>query len=556
MKLHSQKKYILPSLLILVSLLAALPYIILGENARLLIHDNLDSNLVWVKMLIDNDLCFASPNTVLDQVFEGLSLASVYPYYDIPLLIMKTFGVFAGYIINKVLMAVLAFWGMFLLIRKYITRSNNEYLISIGVSLLFAFLPFWSFTLSVAGLPFILYAFLNIYRNDRHWTNWLIIVLYGFSSSLVLTGLFLFIVFILYYIFEYIKHRKWNWGFIMALGVLGISYLISHYPLIYEFLFGEGFVSHRVEFKKSIPTFSEAFYTAKSMFGHGQYHATSLHQYIIYPALAALLLPAFYKGKKKPYLSILIFIAVTSLIYGFVNHPILSSLFEPIQKVLPIQLHRFYFLHPVFWYVLLAMSFTIAKNNYKGTKWVIMALLICQSIIVVRSHELKANGDSPTYSEIYDKEAFDKVAVSIGLPQDQYRVMCVGFHPAIAQFNGFYTLGAYFPNYPLEYKHAFREIIKDEIARNESLESYFNNWGSRCYAYSSELEMYNYINNHPSPISKLDYNFDKFIEMGGKYILSSSQIDCNNNPRLSLVSISKGKYWNIHLYEVLESSHI
>lgn len=42
-------------------------------------------------------------------------------------------------------------------------------------------------------------------------------------------------------------------------------------------------------------------------------------------------------------------------------------------------------------------------------------------------------------------------------------MISVGIYPAAAAYNGFHCLDGYSNNYPLEYKHAFRQIMEGEL---------------------------------------------------------------------------------------------
>ncbi|MDA6131502.1 DUF6044 family protein, partial [Escherichia coli] len=64
--------------------------------------------------------------------------------------------------------------------------------------------------------------------------------------------------------------------------------------------------------------------------------------------------------------------------------------------------------------------------------------------------------DKPTVRQFYAEEQFSAIKEYIGLPQEDYRVASIGLHPAIAQYNGFYTLDSYNNFYPLTYKYQFR----------------------------------------------------------------------------------------------------
>ena len=66
---------------------------------------------------------------------------------------------------------------------------------------------------------------------------------------------------------------------------------------------------------------------------------------------------------------------------------------------------------------------------------------------------------------------------AIGRDKSTYRVAHLGISPAPALMHGFYTVDGYSNNYPLEYKHRFREVIAPEIEKNEEVRVYFDTWG-------------------------------------------------------------------------------
>ncbi|MEL6256426.1 MAG: DUF6044 family protein, partial [Bacteroidota bacterium] len=125
----------------------------------------------------------------------------------------------------------------------------------------------------------------------------------------------------------------------------------------------------------------------------------------------------------------------------------------------------------------------------------------------------------------------------------------VGMLPSSSQFNGFYTLDGYFPNYPLSYKHEFQRIIAEELEKDTLIKNLFYGWGSTAYGFSAERRD-DFLNNHPPPIQKLAFDFEAFKQMGGEYILSTAMINPDEHPDISLLGIASGIYWNIHVYQV------
>lgn len=141
-----------------------------------------------------------------------------------------------------------------------------------------------------------------------------------------------------------------------------------------------------------------------------------------------------------------------------------------------------------------------------------------------------------TYKEFYSPELFAKIKQQIGLPQSQYRVVSIGLFPEIALYNEFYTLDSYQVNYDMNYKKEFRKIISKELDKSEELKSYFDNWGNRCYIYSSELGRNFFITDNRA-VNNLEINTEQLKLMGCRYIFSAVQI--NNAPKLNLEFVNK-----------------
>jgi hypothetical protein len=530
-----------------------IPYFVLGENAHILIHDNLDSNVAWVKILADNNAMFAHPLKIIPSIFGGLPVYNVYGTYNIALLIFNVLGIFYGYVINKLIISIIGFWGMYFLLKRHFSYHLNSPLILIGTSLIFSLLPFWSFSATVLGLPFVLFAFLNLRNNIVSISNWLIIIIFAFYSSLILSGVFILFTLSTLFLYDTLVSRKINWSFFLGLVLLSTAYLISHYPLFYGTLFNDS-QSHRLEFYSSEIGFKRAVSSFWEIFTKGQYHARSLHKYIFFPTVLVLLV--WHKKFSRRIKIIVVFIILTSIFYGFQNHSLIKPVIDSLKSIIPIHLQRFHFLHPMFWYILFAttLSWIAAKSKY-GQVFVTL-LLVFQLSYVFKYHECWVNRYKPSFKEFYSEATFTKIKNIINKPIDDYKVISVGIHPAVAQYNGFFTLDGYIPSYPLKYKHEFRRVIENELARDEKIKTYFDNWGSRCYAFSTEIGR-DYISNKKKPIDSLKYDFQHLKSMGGAYIFSAYPINEIVNPELKLIEVANTPidYWNIYLYEINTTQH-
>lgn len=652
------KYYIAPLAGLLILLGYYFPYFYLGESFPVSIHDNLDSNIAWLKVVIDQKLLLAAPDTTTQQIFNGLQRHALNGNFDLSNLFFAGFGMYWGYAINKLIMGIVGFIGTYLLLKNhYLKEDKNRIIITLS-ALFYGILPFWSFNLSVAGLPLIFYLFLNIRNGTFRKYYWLLFIVYAFYSSLVFSGVFLLIIISILWVHDYLFNKRLNLKLLYSILLLSGSYILSHIPLFYAFLFQKGYVSHRFDFVSTVLTFERAFYKFDGFFRKGQYHTNSIHFQFIFPVIAylvydffklrktsigssifilltlygsiqlyqnqenladlylrgisifpivmgitiallfnkktwylgltfgALSIYAYYHGAEYfnyeqielttrnqiNYIPLLIFsllyflsrhvnnkakwsflfVLCSSLFYGFIEWDLVAPAMQKITAIIPIQLQRFHALTPMFWYILLGLSlFHFSKQGVLG-KILVSVVLFIQFASLYQHSELKTNTDkqTPGFKAFYAVELFNQIKEKIGQPTDQYRVMSVGMHPAIALYNGFYCLDSYQSDYPLEYKRKFRSVIGPEIEKNEALKAYFDDWGSRCYAFSAE-RMFDFLNPAPKEIQQLDYNFENFKRLGGQYILSTSSINTDNHPKLQFLGVftHETAHWTVHLYQ-------
>ena len=534
---------------LLVILVYFLPYFILGEDCHVQIHDNLDANLIWIKLALEHGGIFSHPTAQIPAILNGVPRSSVVVTYDISLIAFKFLGMYWGYVLNKLIMSIVAFFGMRKLLSEYLGGSFQELLIQVLVALIFALLPFWSFALNVAGIPLLLFIFLRLRKGELPTIYWSYIVIYGLYSSLVLVGFFLFIVLGLILVHDSIKNQTINWKYVFGLILLGVSYLISHIPLFYLFLIDTGIESHRVEMKFPKLNLISSLDAAKTLFLNGQYHAHSLHNNIAYPIIILALLSVYWNRHKKVIFYSLFFILLTSLLYGFLSYQGFASGVNALMSIVPIQLQRFHFLHPVVWYVLLGIGLGVLVSKRSWGIYLAVGILLIQLVHVVKYHEHVVNKNGPSFREFFAEEQFKELKENITEPLNDVKVISVGLHPAVSQYNGLYTLDGYLPSYPLVYKHSFREVIKEELNKEELLRLYFDNWGSRCYAFSSEIGK-SFANPDIEPIHKLDYDYVAFKKMGGAYIISATIIQEDENLRLLAQSDHNDNFWKLYLYKV------
>lgn len=560
--LWTNEKALVTLAILFISLVFS-PYAILGEDTHLFLIDNLEVNLTWVKMVVDAGV-YLPPNAVIEQVMNGVPLAGVYGVYDVNLLLFSILGNYAGYAVSKYLMAIIAFSGMYLLLKHFVIRQSPLY-ISIMVSVLFALLPFWSFSASIAGVPIALFAFLRLRSGNKSVSNWLILIGYAFYSSLILTGVFFLIFVSLLFVWDIIKLRKVNWLLLSGLVSITIAYIISHLPLFVNQL-DPNFTSVRAEFTRIQGlTVSQVFMSSLTVFFDGDdylynsRHFLSLQRYFIVPTVViTLLLMIRQKRVNKVFLGIVIFIFVTSILYAAYETFHLLAIRNFFMNILPINIGRICWLHPICWYVLFAMSCVFIVNHFQKGKYFVVVVLFAQLFYILPTQEpFYYRNDNTNYAKFFAEEQLSDIKAYLGEDQKNYRIISVGMHPAVSQHNGFYTLDGYMVNYSLEYKHQFRKIIAGELDRSKFWTQDFDEWGGRCYARSSEIDDSTNLTATELPeIKLLDFDYDQLKLMGGKYIFSTAKINTDINNQLQLLKKFEAKNykksnWNIFVYRVL-----
>lgn len=548
---------ILASILLLV--VQIVPYLVLHEQGHILIHDNLDLTLVHYKILVETNTIFASNDTIVEPFMGGLPRSSFPTEFSFTMLWFWLFNPLDAYILERAIQAFIGFIGMYLLLRQHVIPGQQNIIIHIGVAFAFGLLPFWPFGgLSVAGLPLLLYAFLNLKQRYFHWYNWGIIALFPFYASLFFSGLFFMILLGIIVLWDTFKRRQINWGLVAGIILLNIAFIFTHYRLFVSFVIDTEYISHRSEWiVAGVYSAQQAIRDSIDMFLRGQYHAHSLHRTLILPTvLLAVFFAQWRNHLFKIYLLILLGLVLTSAVYGFWRWDGIEILVEPVISLFPLNLGRFHYLHPMLWFALFAISLVFIKQRFRVGQYIVLLAIMGQILYVYTSHELWVNRHTPSFKAFFAEEQFNEIRDYIDRPVEEYRVASIGIHPTIAAYSGFYTLDGYIQDYPLSYKHQFREVIAPELAKDEGLRRYYDNWGSRAYIFTHDLgRQFLFYSGNEALIRNLDLNLDAFRDLGGRYLLSAVEIDVALNPALELLNVfdHPNSAWDIFLYGIDEN---
>lgn len=541
---------------IILIILYYIPIIFLGENWYVIILDNLDSSIANIKMLKDLNTVFdyKSHEPIIGPVTRSAFRAP----WDITILLYTFLPLFWGVVANNFLARIIAYIGMYLLLSRHVIRDNAYKSIIVTLSsLCFAFIAFYSdYGISSAGIPLIVYAFLNLKDNKKIRISLLCIFLYGIYSQLLLSGIFVGIVGGIYYLYIVIRDKKAHWMFISSLVFLGVIYLFTNIHLITNFIGGQINVSHRAEFQSDI-TISQIFLSHLKLFCMTQIHTGEL---ITIPILL-LFVYNWITTKRIDKVSLYILMAIISIIsFGLIYHIIL--LFStPGCFIQQFQMDRFYFFLTTLWIVLLARTADLTIENKGGLSIVICTCLIVIACDFIRNKEymfqakkhVLGRQTEPTYYQYFDEDLFAQIHEYINKPRQMCPIASIGIHPAVAQYNGFYCIDGYWNAYPLEYKHEFRKIIENELNKNTEIKNYFDHWGSRCYIFSSELgNEFRYSKNCGVKVHQLDVNTEQLRELGCQYVFSAVPIENHENLgwKFEKCFTTDNSFWEIYLYSI------
>ena len=115
------------------------------------------------------------------------------------------------------------------------------------------------------------------------------------------------------------------------------------------------------------------------------------------------------------------------------------------------------------------------------------------------------------------------------------------------------TIDGYSSNYPLPYKHKFRDIIAAELEKNDSNRGFFDFWGSQCViVYDQGLP---YFETHitrdmAAPDRPIALSHEALRKLHCDYILSAENIRDPEKSGLRKLAIFSSAIWRVSLYEV------
>ena len=555
--LHNQRERRLILMALLIVAVYVSPLFILGEDAHIRVHDNLDSNLAWYKVLRESGEIFGSLHAVIPQVMNGLPRNAYGTEYSGIVWFYALFPTMVAYALSQTVTRVFAFLGMYLLLRDHLVKGEEWSFIRVGTALAFALTPFWpSGMLSTLGMPLALWTFLHIRNGRRSWKDWVVLTCLPLYSSIVLGFFFFLFAMGIFWLVDVIRRKQHYFAFLLSIIYMSFIYCLVEYRLVYSFLFSTE-ANSRDEYFHAYLSLSRVIHLTFKNYILGHTHVMTVHGLIILPVLFLAFYIVFKKGwwgQERVFLFLFILNFVLSVWYAFWFYKGWQPLTKRLHFMDTFNFARFHFLRPVVIYASFALALKILLKNAEGFRPLIYFCIVSQLVLLFFFNEEVIYQSKPSVKEFYAEELFSEIKEHIGLPVEEYRVASIGLHPAIAQYNGFYTLDSYNNFYPLRYKHEFRKIIEKELEKNKQIGTYFDQWGGRCYLFTDELgKHYMFKKTSKAKLANVQFNLEQFKKMGGSYLFSSVPImnTDDNGLMLEHVFSSKNTVWKIYLYKVM-----
>lgn len=538
--------------------MAHLPFFLLGTESYITLHDNLDSDFIYLHLLQSTSNLFSGSEGIVPNVFNGLSTSYFHSEHSFIRVLFYLFPSFWAYVVNSLIISLLGFLGVWLLYRDYFHLPSRPYFLPLFVAIGFSLLPVYSlYGLSVLGQPILLWAFLRLVHKSRPTLSYIIIGLFPFYTHFAMTAPFvlaaLFIVGITYSIRGQNSYHYW-----LGLVVLFTLFIVANFNSITGFLTNIE-PNHRADWTNNTPSFQEVLDTFFKTLVFGQYHSSILFLIPLFILTLYAIVKTTIQRKMLVLLSsVILLIAGFNAAYTWIKAALEQELFI----LTSFQFSRFTFLLPTLAILLLLYA---TKDKKISNRWLFITLLLCSGFTLVKNRELRINlarlvspalvQHESSYRSFYSTDLFAQIDQHIAKPKSTYRVVSLGIEPSIALYNGFYTLDAYQNNYPLAYKKRFRPIIARELDKNAWLKDFFDTWGSRCYLVSSELQSTCFTRCYKDSdveINELSIDIDALKDLGGEFIFSGVPIKNFEDLNLTYHKSFEDNISNfrIHLYQL------
>lgn len=544
------------------------PLLYYRENYLFTVHDYLD---IWPSLfeVLRRSGLFFSPDSSM-PIMDGMSTCYLYFDFGAYRFLNFIFGSVWGEIANKAISLGVGFYTA----RRFFayvfentstgelsgntihkSMSSEEWVIILlaGAYAFTSVYPNW--TISFAFLPLYLEMLFRIIREEDKFNikRGLLFLFFGFLVYFPSIGFFLFGVYFVALLIDTIKNKKIKRTFFLYVIIMLASIMITNINILIYVLRGDEINRSLIETditQNKVDLIKSMVKTMIVVGIEGQYHAAPV-LYILIPLCAIGYVALFFQLFRKNDLKDMAFptiiagiIVIICIFYTLDSFRITRYI---TSKILPIlagfNLGRVVYLNNILWFILFLVIFKrLDKTKMtNAATFLILTVNVCLVIMYPGNYkETSANyfrerfsDGKASFAEFYDTEYFESLKNDI--EYDYEGLISVGYHPAVAMFNGFNTLDGYVSIHPLDYHYRFREIIAPSLDAYPDLAEYYDTWGGRMYCFIDESK-----DVAPKRVAKdeardLLINIDAFYDMGGRYIFSMYELSNADDLGLYLV---------------------
>jgi hypothetical protein len=587
-------------LLLLIAYLAPL----FGDGPLYTIaFDNLDSTVVWNRLLAESGQIFAPNSATIAPMMNGLPRLSYGSELHLLFWLYYFFDPETAYRINAAAVHLSAYLSLWLFLSRYfLPKHPLRPLVIAAASLYFATLPFhYGAGISTSVLPLYAYIYLNIHTRRDRITDWLLLLVLPFYCDLVFLHIFVLAFALGGWALLSLQERRIDWRLLGAIALTGALFVLIEYRLFANLL-DPLFLSHRTEFDVyfNLPYLQSYFFAHQFLFSGWRQHQPTLVMPYILPfvliaslfslsprrfgpreslllwslALLSFFVPFWPKFQDEG--NILIYLSVWSLVLYFrggESKPIGLLLLAQIllsvymgmcqyeggaflKKLFPIfgsfNISRASFVSPFLWALLLAYALyvTARKSRYAPLAWIVLILAQWNYALHRRSFSARPTPIHFSISQYYMPETFRKIKHDY--PEIlRSRVVHYGIEPAVSLYNGLQTVDGYSTNYPLAYKHAFGSAQQECFAKAPANDRSYHRWGSKAYLLcaNSQPELQHFYRPRTRFVPFLA-DTRKLCDLNASFLLSAYPVQNAAYRRLELLREYDGPIWNVWLYRL------
>jgi len=547
-----------------------------GADSTMKVFDNLDCHIAQTRVLARSGQAFSlDPQARLDEIATGLPLAGVDSGWNVLTWLMMLLPPFPAYAVHELLVRLLAFLGMGLWLSRVWLRRSRPWL-QWGSALCFALLPFYpAGGLSIAGVPLVALSFWFLRHRRWSWAVWVPLVVYPFFAKFALAGLFLLAMAGLYWLAAAVRERRLHLPLLGGIALVGLLFLLTQFHLLYTFFFAPFPIFRDELVIRGTPLWGNLKDALANFTGDRTNVMNAQGLVILASAFLGLLLPwrrpdGWRSRTGRKLILLLLFLVATSLLWGLKDWTAVTALHRKWPLLAAFDTTRFFWFNPLVWVLVLGLSLERLRR-FPWTRMLPVLLLAGQVLFLflgynwswrTRLNLPNRQSYSLSFSAYYSEPLWQTLKQKMGGDPATFRVVHLGLAPAISQYNGLKTLDVYTDVYPLAYKHRFRRIMAEELAKDPALARVFDENAKRCYLLSAEMDGGSRRSYHfsrgvtaydPIPdIRHLSLNTSALRELGCRFVLSARAI--GNASELELQSLGAFEDprspWRVHLYRV------